>query len=218
MDNNLTGSRNTPNYTLQNDHIFSIRGYWINNRNEGGSFQETSFLLSYTIPLGIPFKKKKGIGGIRGTVLDGQGKPLQQVVVEVGGLTAVTDNAGEFTFPGFKPGTYYLGVAQGSIGMGRITSEKTPRPIEVRGGETSQVSIRITPSCRVTDDKGRFSFYDLRPGIWTVKVAADNLPAYHYVEKESYQVELKGGEEQVIDIQVLPRVRKIQMIDEGQIR
>lgn len=268
------------NYTLQNDHIFSIRGYWINNRNEGGSFQETSFLLSYTIPLGIPVKKKKGIGGIRGTVLDGQGKPLQQVVVEVGGLTAVTDNAGNFTFPGFKPGTYYLGVAQGSIGMGRITSEKTPRPIEVRGGETSQVSIRITPSCRVTgrlslrepdsdgnvrtemkqdpagkfslkgqegvadkdksalklvnilveisrgeesirqvtDDKGRFSFYDLRPGIWAVKVAADNLPAYHYVEKESYQVELKGGEEQVIDIQVLPRVRKIQMIDEGQIR
>jgi uncharacterized protein (DUF2141 family) len=268
------------NYTLQNDHIFSIRGYWINNRNEGGSFQESSFLLTYTIPLGIPVRKKKGIGGIRGTVSDGQGKPLQQVVVEVGGLTAVTDDAGNFTFPGFKPGTYYLGVAQGSIGMGRITSEKTPRPIEVKGGETSQVSIRITPSCRVTgrlslrepdsdgnvrtemkqdpagkfslkgqegvadkdksalklvnilveisrgeesirqvtDDKGRFSFYDLRPGIWTVKVAADNLPAYHYVEKESYQVELKGGEEQVIDIQVLPRVRKIQMIDEGQIR
>jgi hypothetical protein len=82
--------------------------------------------------------------------------------------------------------------------------------VEISRGEES---IR-----QVTDDKGRFSFYDLRPGIWAVKVAADNLPAYHYVEKESYQVELKGGEEQVIDIQVLPRVRKIQMIDEGQIR
>jgi uncharacterized protein (DUF2141 family) len=268
------------NYTLRNDHIFSIRGYWINNKNESGSLQETSFLLSYTIPLGIPVRKKKGIGGIRGTVSDAEGKPLQKVVVEVGGLTAVTDKTGEFTFPGFKPGTYYLGVEQGSIGMGRITTEKTPLPLEVRGGETSQVSIRITPSCRVTgrlslrepdsdgnvrtemkqdqarefslkgqegmedkdksalklvnilveisrgeesirqvtDDKGRFSFYDLRPGTWTVKVAADNLPAYHYVEKKSYSIELKSGEEQTIDIQVLPRVRKIQMIDEGQIR
>lgn len=268
------------NYTLQNDHILSIRGYWINNQNESGSLQEKSFLLSYTFPLGIPVGKNKGIGGIRGTISDAEGKPLQQVVVEVGGLTAVTDKAGDFTFPGFKPGTYYLGVAQGSIGMGRITSEKTPRPIEVRGGETSQVSIRITPSCRVTgrlylrepdsggngrtemkqdqarefflkgqegaadkdksalklenilveisrgeesirqvtDDKGRFLFYDLRPGIWTVKVAADNLPAYHYIEKESYSIELKSGEEQLIDIQILPRVRKIQMIDEGQIR
>jgi hypothetical protein len=54
--------------------------------------------------------------------------------------------------------------------------------------------------------------------MWTLKVAADNLPPYHYAEKESYSVELKSGEEQVIDIQILPRVRKIQMIDEGKIK
>jgi uncharacterized protein (DUF2141 family) len=241
---------------------------------------ETSYLLSYTIPLGIPVGKKKGIGGIEGTVSDAEGKPLPKVVVEVGGLTAMTDSDGGFTFPGFKPGSYYLTVEQGSIGMGRITTEKMPLSIEVKGGETSRVSIEITPSCRVngrlslrqsdnsgnvqreakpnqvrefslkglegagnkdksalklvnilveisrdgesirqvTDDEGRFSFYDLRPGRWTVKVADDNLPPYHYVEKESYPVELKSGEDQVVVIQVLPRVRKIQMIDEGKIR
>ncbi|MDO9265252.1 MAG: NEW3 domain-containing protein [Desulfosalsimonadaceae bacterium] len=268
------------NYTSRSNHVISLRSYWISYRKEDGATQETSFLLCYTIPLGIPVRKKKSIGNIQGTVSDAEGKPLQKIVVEVGGLTAMTDKAGEFTFPGFKTGTYYLAAEQGSIGIGKITTEKTPLPVEVKGGETSRVSIRITPSCRlngrltlrqsnserdvrtvtkqgrageislkglegmedkdnsalklvnilveisrgeesirqVTDGEGRFSFYDLRPGIWTVNVAADNLPAYHYVEKESYSIELKSGEEQVIDIQVLPRVRKIQMIDEGQIR
>jgi hypothetical protein len=49
-------------------------------------------------------------------------------------------------------------------------------------------------------------------------VAKDNLPPYHYVEKESYPVVLKSGEEQDVVIQVLPQVRKIQIIDEGKIR
>jgi uncharacterized membrane protein len=265
-------------YTLPNNHAISFRSRWISSQN--GVAGETSYLLSYTIPLGIPVGKKKGIGGIEGTVSDAEGKPLPKVVVEVGGLTAMTDSDGGFTFPGFKPGSYYLTVEQGSIGMGRITTEKMPLSIEVKGGETSRVSIEITPSCRVngrlslrqsdhsgnvqreakpnqvrefslkglegagnkdksalklvnilveisrdgesirqvTDDEGRFSFYDLRPGRWTVKVADDNLPPYHYVEKESYPVELKSGEDQVVVIQVLPRVRKIQMIDEGKIR
>ena len=268
------------NYTLRNNHAVSLRSYWISYRNESGTTQETSFLLSYAIPFGVPVRKKKNIGGIQGTVSDADGKPLEKIVIEVGGLTAITDKTGEFTFPGFKPGTYYVSVEQGSIGLGRITTEKAPFPVVVRGGETSRVSISITPSCRVTgrlslrqpdsagkartetkqdqarefslkgiegmedknksalklvnilveisrgeesvrqvtDDKGQFSFYDLRPGMWTLKVAADNLPPYHYVEKESYSVELKSGEEQVIDIQILPRVRKIQMIDEGKIK
>jgi uncharacterized membrane protein len=265
-------------YTLPNNHSISFRSRWISHQN--GSADETSYLLGYTIPFGIPVGKKKGIGSIRGNVFDAEGKPLPKVVVEVGGLTAITDSSGNFTFPGFKPGIYYLTVEQGSIGIGRITTEKLPLSVEVKGGEASRVIIRITPSCRVTgrlslrrpdsagniraetkqdqvrefslkglegaqgkdksalklgnilveisrsgesirqvtDDEGRFSFYDLRPGRWMMKVADDNLPPYHYVEKESYPVELKSGEEQDVVIQVLPRVRKIQMIDEGVVR
>lgn len=265
-------------YTLPNKHLISFRSRWI--RYESGAADETSYLLGYTIPFGIPVGARKGIGSIQGSVSGAEGKPLPKVVVVAGSLTAITDSNGEFIFPGFKPGTYYLTVDQGSIGMGKTTTEKMPLSVEVKGGEKSRVSIGITPSCRVTgrltlggqssagivpvetkqdqakefslkglegavekdtsslklannlveisrsgesirqvtDEEGRFSFSDLRPGTWEVKVANDNLPPYHFVEKKSYPVELKSGEEQVLEIQVLPQVRKIQMIDTGKIR
>ena len=262
-------------YVLPNAHTVSFRSRWISHQS--APTDETSYLLTYSIPLSIPVNTKKGIGGMQGTVSDASGKPIPNVAVDVGGLTAVTDSTGSFSFPAFKPGSYYLTVEQGSIGMGKITSEKMPLTVEVKGGEISRVSLGITPSCRVTgrltlrqenntqkgtkpeqareyslkgqegagdkdksalklanilveiaresesirqmtDEEGRFYFHDLRPGKWTLKVADDNLPPYHYLEKPSYPVELKSGEEQDLVIPVLPRVRKIQMIDEGKIK
>jgi hypothetical protein len=110
------------------------------------------------------------------------------------------DQAREFSLKGLEGAE---GKDKSELKLGNILVEIS------RSGE----SIR-----QVTDDEGRFSFYDLRPGRWMIKVADDNLPPYHYVEKESYPVELKSGEEQDVVIQVLPRVRKIQMIDEGVVR
>jgi len=68
----------------------------------------------------------------------------------------------------------------------------------------------------LTDRKGRFSFDDVRPGQWTLAVHADNLPEYHYFEKDTFEIELAPGEKKEILIRVLPRKRTIRIIEEGE--
>jgi hypothetical protein len=70
---------------------------------------------------------------------------------------------------------------------------------------------------QVTDQNGWFSFEDLRPGRWILKVHADNLPDRYYLERRELQVELKPGEEKDIEVRVLPRSRAIQIIEQGEI-
>jgi uncharacterized protein (DUF2141 family) len=65
---------------------------------------------------------------------------------------------------------------------------------------------------QMTDADGKFSFAGLRPGNWVVKVYKDNLPLYHYLEKERFVIEVHGSEEKVIAVKVVPRIRKIQMV------
>lgn len=68
----------------------------------------------------------------------------------------------------------------------------------------------------LTDRKGRFRFDDVRPGQWTLTVHADNLPQYHYLEKDSFEIELAPGEKKEMLIRVLPKKRTIRIIEEGE--
>jgi hypothetical protein len=70
---------------------------------------------------------------------------------------------------------------------------------------------------QLTDEKGRFSFEDIRPGKWKLKIYDYDLPLHHYLEQEEFQIELTSGEQKEITARVLPRLRPIQIIDEGQI-
>lgn len=69
----------------------------------------------------------------------------------------------------------------------------------------------------LTDRKGRFSFDDVRPGQWTLAVHADNLPEYHYFEKDTFEIELAPGEKKEMPIRALPIKRTIRIIEECEI-
>jgi len=81
-----------------------------------------------------------------------------------------------------------------------------------------EVSRRDEILRQLTDEKGRFSFEDLRPGNWRLKVHEEELPPHHYLEKKDFQFELKPGEQKEFVIKVLPRIRPIQIIEEGEIK
>lgn len=266
----------TISYILPNKHFLTFRSYWSKSK---GSKEESSFVLSYTIPFKIPVSKKKSIGMLKGRVYDGEKEgrpPIPNVILTAGDATAVTDKKGGFIFPSLKPGTYFLKIEKGSIGLHRVTTEKLPVMVEIKGGETTQVEIAAVTSCRIsgrvviftsnnngknnvhingngkeninnndknnlkeigglsnilveitngkeklrelTDEKGRFSFEEMRPGKWTVKVYDENLPVHHYLETEEFSVELTPGEEKEIIFRVLPRIRPIQIIEEGEVK
>jgi hypothetical protein len=66
---------------------------------------------------------------------------------------------------------------------------------------------------RVSDANGCFSFEDLRPGQWTCKVYDNNLPDNYYIEKDTFLLDMAPGVQNKIEIQVLPKKRKIRMLD-----
>lgn len=70
---------------------------------------------------------------------------------------------------------------------------------------------------QVTDANGKFSFADLKPGKWTLKIYDYNLPLNHYLEKKEFILELKSGEEKEITVKILPRLRPIRIIEKGEI-
>ncbi len=124
-----------------------------------GLQNETAFMLSYTIPFGIPVGRKKSIGAIEGLVCDQEtGQGISNVILQLNGASAVTDSRGNFTFPALKPGTFYLDIDRGSIGYGRIPSRKTTFTVDIAGGKTHQVRIEITKSAAVQGQIMRYEF------------------------------------------------------------
>ncbi len=68
---------------------------------------------------------------------------------------------------------------------------------------------------RVTGPDGRFSFAEVRPGAYTLKVIGGRIPAYHTVELPEQVVELDRGESREIEIRVLQDRRRVQMLSLG---
>ena len=249
-----------------------------------GMENDTALMVQYTIPLGLPVARKKSIGSVKGYVYDEETQnPIPNAVLRLNGLTAVTDKAGNFTFPSVSPGIFYLSVDTASIGMNRISSQKTPIQLAVQGGEKIPVIIPVTRAAQlsgrimvysyeknvnrttlsekpsgtnepryvagkgsgygegdklvedhglrntivelrnnsevrrtITDNQGCFEFEEVRPGKWTLKIYSDNLPEYHYFEKDTFELELKPGQKVEISAKVLPKKRRIRIITEPQ--
>ncbi len=68
---------------------------------------------------------------------------------------------------------------------------------------------------RVTDSKGRFGFADLRPGKWMLKVVGGDVPLYHALDQDSFDLEIQSGQKSEISFKILPRKRQIRIIQEG---
>ena len=149
----------TLNYTLPNNHALVLRSQW--SKYEEEKKGEFSFLLKYIIPLRIPISKKKSIGVLKGKVYDQEKPektPIPKVILTANEATAITHENGRYIFPSLKPGTYYLRVDKGSIGLNRVTTGKLPVIIEVRGGETITNDIGVVTSCKIS---GRVAIFDL---------------------------------------------------------
>jgi hypothetical protein len=247
------------------------------------SNDDTALMVEYTIPLGLPVCRRKSVGSIKGYLYDQETQnAIGNAILKLNGFTAVTDKAGNFTFPSVRPGIYYLNVDTASIGMNRIPTQKIPIELAVQGGEKTSVDIAVTRAARLsgritvygyqnnhdkmppgkqpcdtnglyvfancgstngdaklvedhglanatvelkssseikrtdTDNQGGFVFEELRPDKWTLKIYSDNLPEYHYLEEDTFELELRPGQKEEISAKVLPRKRRIHIIAEPQ--
>jgi len=70
---------------------------------------------------------------------------------------------------------------------------------------------------RVTDNHGQFSFADIRPGKWTLKVIGGDIPEYHVVVPDTVEIEAKPGERKEVTFELRPKKRTIKILQEGTI-
>lgn len=287
-------------HKFRNEHELLIRGRYA-SYSDSFRQDETAVMFEYGIPFGLPVSRKTSTGILKGWVYDAETRQgIPRVLVRLNELTTVTDRNGNFTFGSLRPGTHYLALDKGSIGMERVTVQRSPIAVSIIGGKRNRVEVGVTRSAsvggrvvlyrfttetaesadrgaaplrrsafsalsaviifpapsrmftwyspfvtgtdagqeelvesdglanmlvelanpseslrRLTDRKGRFTFEDVRPGQWTLKVQKAGLPEHHYLEPETFELDLKPGETKDLLIKALPRKRPIIIIDEG---
>jgi len=123
---------------------------------------ESAVMLEYRLPFGVPLRRKKTIGAVKGRVYDVQtGRGLADTVLRLNGATAVSDRNGHYAFPAVRPGKYYVRVDRRSIGIGKVADKRMPHPVAVAGATDSKVDIGFVPSARLS---GRVVLYRRKDG------------------------------------------------------
>ena len=114
-------------------------------------------MLEYRLPLGVPLRRKKSLGALRGRVYDGQtGKGIARTVLRLNGATAVSDRNGNYDFPAVRPGNYYLAVDRRNIGIEKVPNQKMPRAVAITGGRDTRADIGFVRGATLA---GRVALY-----------------------------------------------------------
>ena len=69
----------------------------------------------------------------------------------------------------------------------------------------------------LTDESGRFTFENLKPGTYKITMDNTRIPAHYHLEKDKYEFELKPGETLEMNIQVVEDLVKVQIIQSGEL-
>jgi len=99
--------------------------------------------------------------------------------------------------------------------VGELGSIETPKVFK---GILVELSRDDETMRMLTDDEGKFSFINIRPGTWKFKAYDYNLPAYHYIQNPEMEITLSPGEKKDITVKVLPKQRQTEILEEGVIQ
>jgi hypothetical protein len=106
-------------------------------------------------------------------------------------------------------------IFEGSNVVESDSAALTERPVSDRG----LVAISLTNGSetlrRVSDERGRFNFSDLRPGRWTMRVDPLDLPENLRIATPETTVDIAEGASVTLEVRLLPRRRSIRLIQQG---
>jgi hypothetical protein len=120
--------------------------------------------------------------------------------------------------------TLEIGIVQSCAITGEVIGYRERPTIGIDGSartshRLSSVTVEIKSGKevfrRVTDQQGRFSFRDLRPGTWSVAVLADDLPQELRSSGSAKFLTLKPGQTMESKLELVPPQRRIRMLQEG---
>lgn len=116
-----------------------------------GRRAQTDLMLTYSVPLAIPMFRKQDIGSVRGRVYDIEsGAGLPNIVMNLDGLTAVTNADGDFEFPVVKASAYRLSMDRANVAVGKVPVDALPLEIDVSPRERQQIPIGLVSTASVS--------------------------------------------------------------------
>ncbi len=235
-------------YNFLQRHTLGIHSFYTLFQRQT-SKADFSASLTYSLKIGVPLKKYKELGSVRGRLLSNNGEPIQGTVVFLGGQNALTREDGEFLFNNLKPGEYSLLIDRKQLDMNDILDVKLPVMVTVRHAEESFVPLTVVKASRVrgkisvasqgngtgnrnenmpsvgnivlelgnetgitrvlSNDNGTFEFSAVRPGSWTLTVHRNNIDPRYVPKQEKFDLELREGDIQQIEVVIQPRARNI---------
>jgi len=114
-------------------------------------------------------------------------------------------------------------AAQVSGNVRRFEFENTSDSLQskvVEAGGQPGVLIELRNQERflrqLTDSRGRFEISGVQPGDWKLKVLDGDIPEHHYFEEDSLSLRLAPGQKAEITLKLLPKRRKIQLLQPEQ--
>lgn len=120
-------------------------------RRVEGRHAQTDVMLRVSMPFAMPVARKADVGSVRGRVYDSEtGAGLKSVVLNLDGLTAVSNANGEFAFPVVKANTYRLSMDRANVDVGKVPVERLPLDIDVAPHERHQVQIALVRTASVS--------------------------------------------------------------------
>ncbi|UBV42118.1 hypothetical protein LAJ19_10805 [Deinococcus taeanensis] len=137
----VTGSLNTK---IQQADLSVSGSVTVGN---GQSRPQWRAVLSY--PLELITGRRPDVGRLEGRLLRPDGQPITGLRLQAGELTTITDATGRFVFPDVPQGTVQLNVVEGDAVAGLRARPALPLPVTIVGGQTSTVTIRLSPGVTV---------------------------------------------------------------------
>jgi hypothetical protein len=187
-------------YTFYRRHTLSVRYRRLEYEQDYLS-RGTSWMVSYELPVGMPVGRQEKFGTVKGRVCDAedsQNAGLAGVVLTLDGRAVLTDRKGNYTFPSVEPGVHYLQLEKSSIGLDRVTVQRVPVEVRVRGGHSELLDLTVVRGAALSGDVALFG---LGPGsargIFVESDSAASAPdSLAYLSHlPGVEVELRCGQE-----------------------
>jgi hypothetical protein len=115
---------------------------------------------------------------------------------------------------------------KGNIGLYELDSVNAEFSVEGEGQEEAryvrtrgvgnlvlELSDGRVSSRKVTNQNGAFSFSDVLPGRYSLKVVGGQIPQYHTITPALLELELGLGEERDVEIRVVQDRRRIHILE-----
>jgi hypothetical protein len=174
-------------YSFLKRHKITAQSYYTIFQRQVSN-PDFSFSLAWTVKLGVPLKKQRELGAVRGKITQSDGQPAKGLVVFAGGSSAITRDNGEFYIGNLRPGEQQLIVDRSKLAINEIPDVKLPKPVTVTDGEETNIEIKIVKASAVS---GRITIDDSQlPGgvVNNRKPSVGNLVVEIQGEEEQYRV------------------------------